>query len=315
MIEIILFEETFHYFIKSNKYFSMQDINKYIEYFFLFIEDKVTCGNITNNTNNNTNNNKQVKKIYVYGIQDDDNLMKKNNINIMKCVENCNKWNFYHHYNKYSNYGNSKISIYLYNHIDYFVQTLNYIAIPMIYIQIDYFKKYYNSIKPSKFTSFKDKKFVLLVSFNQYKQWSSSLIDKLLSIKHISDTSTDIKKISCLKNVSCYHATELLNIFNEYKFIICMENSLTNGYITEKLFNVFFARSVPIYFGSPDRYRYFNKDSFIDLNSNKDEILKKITFLSQNSELYDDYIKQDKISSSFDNENYANKANDFIRKL
>ena len=213
--------------------------------------------------------------MYVYGIQDDDNLMKKNNINIMQCVENCNKWNHYHHYNKHGNYGNSKISIYLYNHIDSFVQTLNYIAIPMIYIQIDYFKKYYNNIKPSKFTSFKDKKFALLVSFNQNKQWSSSLIDKLLSIKHISDTSTDIKQISCLKNVSCYHATELLNIFNEYKFIICLENSLSNGYITEKIFNVFFARSVPIYFGSPDRYRYFNKNSFIDLNSNKDEILKK----------------------------------------
>ena len=272
MIEIILFEETFDYFIKSNKYFSMQDINKYIEYFFLFIEDKITCGNITNNINNTT---KQVKKMYVYGIQDDDNLMKKNNINIMLCVENCNKWNHYRHYNKHGNYRNYKISIYFYNHIDSFVQTLNYIAIPMIYIQIDYFKKYYNRIKPSKFTSFKNKKFALLVSFNQNKQWSSSLIDKLHSIKNISNEFSNIKQISCLKNVSCYHATELLNIFNEYKFIICLENSLSNGYITEKIFNVFFARSVPIYFGSPDRYRYFNKDSFIDLNSNKDEILKK----------------------------------------
>ena len=57
----------------------------------------------------------------------------------MLCVENCYFWTHYTHFNKYGNFGNKLISIYLYNHINRFIRTDLYIVIPIIYLQIDYF--------------------------------------------------------------------------------------------------------------------------------------------------------------------------------
>ena len=37
-----------------------------------------------------------------------------------------------------------------------------------------------------------------------------------------------------LKDVGIYNTPKFLEMFNEYKFIICIENSCSNGYITEK---------------------------------------------------------------------------------
>ena len=41
MIEINLFDKTFDYFIKSNNYYSMQNVNKYIDYFFFILKMKL----------------------------------------------------------------------------------------------------------------------------------------------------------------------------------------------------------------------------------------------------------------------------------
>ena len=61
------------------------------------------------------------------------------------------------------------IDIYLYNHIDNFIKDENYIAIPVIYTRIEYFKEYYQDIKPSFFTPFSQKKFCLQVSRHSFR--------------------------------------------------------------------------------------------------------------------------------------------------
>ncbi|KAL7537627.1 hypothetical protein ACHAXR_007973 [Thalassiosira sp. AJA248-18] len=48
-----------------------------------------------------------------------------------------------------------------------------------------------------------------------------------------------------------------------YKFHITMENTLMDGYVSEKLFNGALGGGIPIYFGASDIGKYVNKKSFI----------------------------------------------------
>jgi alpha(1,3/1,4) fucosyltransferase len=52
--------------------------------------------------------------------------------------------------------------------------------------------------------------------------------------------------------------------FAQYRFALCFENSVLKGWITEKLFDCFFAGTVPIYWGAPDIVDWVPADCFID---------------------------------------------------
>ena len=54
-------------------------------------------------------------------------------------------------------------------------------------------------------------------------------------------------------------------ILRQHKFSICYENARNyKGYITEKIFDCFFAGTVPVYWGAPNILEYVPKDCFID---------------------------------------------------
>jgi hypothetical protein len=54
-------------------------------------------------------------------------------------------------------------------------------------------------------------------------------------------------------------------VLPKYKFAICYENARDiPGYITEKIFNCFFAGCVPVYWGAPNVTDYIPSDTFID---------------------------------------------------
>lgn len=50
-----------------------------------------------------------------------------------------------------------------------------------------------------------------------------------------------------------------------YTFAVCFENSALEGWITEKIFDCFFAGTVPIYWGAPDIDRWIPPECFIDM--------------------------------------------------
>lgn len=67
-----------------------------------------------------------------------------------------------------------------------------------------------------------------------------------------------------------------------YTFAICFENSILKGWITEKIFDCFFAGTIPIYLGAPDIEDYIPKDCFIDMRNFPDypalyQYLKSLT--------------------------------------
>lgn len=50
-----------------------------------------------------------------------------------------------------------------------------------------------------------------------------------------------------------------------YKFALCFENSILKGWITEKIFDCFFAGTVPIYWGEPEIEKHIPEGCFIDM--------------------------------------------------
>ena len=57
-------------------------------------------------------------------------------------------------------------------------------------------------------------------------------------------------------------------ILSKYKFAIAFDNAKElNGYILEKIFDVFVAGTVPIYFGAPNIYKHIPQECYIDYSS------------------------------------------------
>lgn len=120
-----------------------------------------------------------------------------------------------------------------------------------------------------------------------------------------------------LKNESCYHSQELLNLFQQYKFVFIFENSISEGYITEKIFNCYFSRTIPIYYGSNKINYYFNENTFINVNLNNLENMREriLTTIMLDQEKYNNYISQNIINTNYNDENYKERLNNFIGSL
>ena len=58
---------------------------------------------------------------------------------------------------------------------------------------------------------------------------------------------------------------EKLETLARYRFCLCFENSQFDGYVSEKIFDCFFAGTVPIYLGAPDISQYVPGQTFIDM--------------------------------------------------
>jgi hypothetical protein len=54
-------------------------------------------------------------------------------------------------------------------------------------------------------------------------------------------------------------------VLGRYRFAICFENMKLHSWVTEKIFDCFFAGTVPIYWGAPDIETYVPAECFIDM--------------------------------------------------
>ena len=301
ILKIKLESNIYNYFLNSKKYYGMCSLKQFLNYFLPSTFEYIIL-----------NNNSEKSDISIWDIQLDDNtLLRNNEINMLISVENLGYWGHYAHYNKYNNYNNDKMNIYLYNHITKINtgDSNNFISIPMIYNYINYYNKNYKIIEPSEYISFKDKKFCLMIN-------KSNLNSEIKYYVNILSQYGEIDNINLynnyIENKSCYHSIELLNVMNKYKFILCFENSYEDGYITEKIFNCFYSRSIPIYKGSPIIGNYINTDAFINLYNIDNNILERINLINNNEEIFNNIINLNKISSTYTDEDYENKLSIFI---
>jgi len=225
--------------------------------------------------------------ICIVGIQHTDNsLLRANEYNIFLSVENFSVGRtHYKHWNKFSRDKNPLISTYIYNDIAHPINNI----IPVVYSRVKYFNSVYSSFESIRSAiSFEQKKFCLFTSRNGLNSNKQLIINQLSQIDKIDflDQYDDV-----LKDKSCYNSPELISIYSQYKFIICFENSKTDGYVTEKIFNVFLSGSIPIYDGAPNITDYIVPGSFIQYDNN---IVKKITMLANNKDLYNAVVNKNK---------------------
>jgi hypothetical protein len=197
-----------------------------------------------------------------YDVNEDD--IRPNEFNILISIENIPKWKTYKFITKYGE-TNEKIDLYYYNHYSNFSSTKKNLRpiIPTAYAYIrEFLYSFYSNYKHKDFETKKDVLIINRSGLNTDVEKYKSTIEKnsKLKLDNISMYS------DVILNKSCYHSPELIEVFSQYKFILCVENSYHNGYITEKIFNCFLACSIPLYSGAPDIETFIDKDAFINLN-------------------------------------------------
>jgi hypothetical protein len=82
-----------------------------------------------------------------------------------------------------------------------------------------------------------------------------------------------------------------IKVVSGFKFCLCLENTQAPGYLTEKIFDCFKARCIPIYSGDPNVVNNIPKDCYIDYRD-FDTHSKLLLFMESMSETtYKTYIK------------------------
>ena len=242
---------------------------------------------------------------YGVGLKDEISL-RDNELNVFISVENLEHWGDptkniygrqnegYHFYKKYKHFDSKKTNIYIHNDKSS-ITTPQYKCIPTIFFRLSYFermeKKYRMSVPDFPFEQKRD---ILFISKNHLNPNKNKFAQFCMDNKFTTDNISQYNNI--LKNTSCYHSSEILNVLSRYKFIAAFENSNTNEYITEKIFNVFFAKSIPIYDGAPNITEFINPHSFLKLDSN---IWKKMIIIKNSKKIYEKIVNTNKIQSKY----------------
>lgn len=105
-----------------------------------------------------------------------------------------------------------------------------------------------------------------------------------------------------------YNSQEFIKIVSQFKFIISMENSREDTYITEKVIHGLLAKTIPVYWGSERLYDYFNEERIIylqDENSIDNTIEKMLEIKNDNN----------KYLSIINSNIFSNKDNKLERSL
>lgn len=177
------------------------------------------------------------------------------------------------------------------------------IRIPLWYYYIDWFNKgSYNNpdyLIPLDYLDNSDKNI-----------FSSKNKTKFCSAVFSNPVGTRMDMVNLLnsyKNVDCYgkpHSLKIqdgeqykMDIISDYKFSICFENSITEGYYTEKLLHAKIAGNIPIYYSDRKMSDDFNPDSCLNLIDfeNMEHLLEKIKEVDSDYNIYKKMLSENLI--------------------
>lgn len=95
---------------------------------------------------------------------------------------------------------------------------------------------------------------------------------------------------------AAYGSKEFFLYVSKFKFVITMENSAQDSYITEKIFHGFFSHNVPVYWGAPSVTDYINKERFLHVrDGTPDEfarVISEMKLISANESAWQSIIAQ-----------------------
>lgn len=80
-----------------------------------------------------------------------------------------------------------------------------------------------------------------------------------------------LKSFNKIKEIYKGPCSSKIEIMSNYKFALCFENLRMRGYITEKIFDCFYAGTIPLYWGGDDIQTWIPAESFIDVSQFKSQ--------------------------------------------
>ena len=149
-----------------------------------------------------------------------------------------------------------------------------YLRLPLYYLYENYFIP--DGFKKIREIRNLDKNALLNRKFCNFVYSNSTTADpirreffeKLLRYKKVDSGGKYLNNIG-------YQVPKKVDFIKDYKFTIAFENSVCEGYTTEKIFEPMLCNSIPIYYGNPLVDKDFNPSSFIWMK-NPDSIKETI---------------------------------------
>lgn len=128
----------------------------------------------------------------------------------------------------------------------------------------------------------------MVVSNSQAMPYREHFFELLCNYKKVNSGGrfkNNIGRPSGIKNKRLFQ--------QKHKFALCFENSIHDGYTTEKIIEAYAAKTVPIYWGDPSIEEYFNKDSFVNVGSysSMDVAIEAVKRIDQDALLYSKMIR------------------------
>lgn len=187
--------------------------------------------------------------------------------------------------NKYKNY--VRFPIWIFYNFNGILDNQNYTK--------DDIKKVIDNINNAKSNK---NKFASLVASHDVTNIRTQMYDKISKIDYINCPGKLFHNDDILKNTFNNNKIEYLK---DFKFNLCPENTISDGYITEKLLDSFKSGCIPIYNGDENiELDLINKNALLFFKKDEDniEIIKEIEKLHKDDKLFDAFQKQIKIYDS-----------------
>lgn len=156
-----------------------------------------------------------------------------------------------------------------------------------------------NKIKFNKINFF-NKKLLVNISSNKFSNSKIEIYSKRLQSISFFDkfhsNEFDLYGFDWNRPNNIYFNTykgtveDKISVMSQYRFAIIYENCRIDGYITEKIFDCFYSKCVPIYLGAPNIRNYIPSNCYIDRDHfhNDFDLYEYISNINESQ--YDDYL-------------------------
>jgi hypothetical protein len=117
-----------------------------------------------------------------------------------------------------------------------------------------------------------------------------------------------VKQVDLFGSLNAQIKPDKLVVAREYKFILCFENTLYPGYVTEKIVEGYQSTALPLYWGI-DEFGYFHEDSNLNFRNytGSADYIKSILDLDQDSKQLVTKLNSPLIKRSFEMDEFIQK--------
>lgn len=146
----------------------------------------------------------------------------------------------------------------------------------------------YTTLRNYGDVQFDSKKFCSFIVKNGSCQKRNDFFHKLSAYKKVDAAGPLFNNVGSILEGGAKAVETKLNFLPQYKFNMCFENSSWPGYATEKLYEAFMGKTIPIYWGSPTIEVDFNPNAFLNWHDYGDDelFLKAIKKVDNDHEEY-----------------------------